>query len=179
MQHSQDQCSLDGIRHGSVMQKPYWPVDLRITEGMVCTCGTPSDVEPRGKGSHLMAFQTSSSDFCLGISSVQAGAAVSSVCFSPCLCRLVRPGTGDTGGSAVCACCFGNIASAAGTSHALLHLCPSSVDIQWAVTDSAYNGSALTSCSQRQLSRWPRWHPLQKARPACVHAVVCYMVMAW
>lgn len=75
-----------------------------------------------GSASHLMAFQTSSSDFCLGISSVHAGAAVSSVCFSPCLCRLVRPGTGDTGGSAVCACCFGKMASAARMDHASVHL---------------------------------------------------------
>ena len=85
---------------------------------LACASVTSPNMDLQGSASHLMAFQTSSSDFCLGISSVHAGAAVSSVCFSPCLWRLVRPGTGATGGSAVCACCFGKIASAAATSHA-------------------------------------------------------------
>lgn len=59
-----------------------------------------------------MAFQTSSSDLGCGISSVHAGAAVSSVCFIPC--RLLLLATGDTGGSAVLASCLGKMASAAG-----------------------------------------------------------------
>ena len=60
-----------------------------------------------------MAFQTSSSDLALGISSVHAGAAVSSRFLYPCR-RLLLPGTGETGGSAVLASCLGKMASAAG-----------------------------------------------------------------
>ena len=116
---------------------------------IACACASPIYVELQGVTLHLSAFQTSSSDFCLGISSVHAGAAVSSVCFSPCLCRLVRPGTGDTGGSAVCACCLGNIASAAGASQASVHPCPSSrIVLQWTTIDCMYDGLALSSCSQ-------------------------------